>query len=84
MSGVALAYIDALGGIDNLVEVDSCITRLRLSVKDSSIIDEEELKQLGASGLLKPSDKNVQVIIGTRAESVADEIKKALDLLKRE
>lgn len=82
MSGVALAYINALGGVDNLVEVDSCITRLRLSVNDSSVIDEEELKQLGASGLLRPSDKNVQVIIGTRAESVADEIKRALDLLK--
>jgi PTS system N-acetylglucosamine-specific IIC component len=83
MSGLAIAYIDALGGVDNLVEVDSCITRLRLVVNDSSIIKEESLKKLGASGILKPSDKNVQVIIGTKAEMIADEISKSLGLLKK-
>lgn len=83
MSGAALAYIDALGGVDNLKEVSACITRLRLVVNDSSLIKEEELKKLGASGVLKPTANNVQVIIGTRAEIIADEIKNNLDLLNK-
>ncbi|CCQ95862.1 hypothetical protein CULT_310043 [[Clostridium] ultunense Esp] len=41
------------------------------------------MKKLGASGVLKPTANNVQVIIGTRAEIIADEIKNNLDLLNK-
>ncbi|GFN35955.1 N-acetylglucosamine-specific PTS transporter subunit IIBC [Tepidimicrobium xylanilyticum] len=84
ISDVAMAYIDALGGVDNLVEVGSCITRLRLTVNDSSLIDEGELKKIGATSLLKASTKNVQVIIGTKAEIIADEINKNIRKLKQQ
>ena len=83
MGGMALAYIEALGGADNIEEVDACITRLRLILKDTGKINEEEIKKLGASGVLKPSGKNAQVIIGTRAEIVAGEINDSLRLLKK-
>lgn len=69
-------YYEALGGADNLVEVDSCITRLRLTVKDSSSVSDEALKALGATGVLKPNKTSMQVIIGTKAEKISDEIKK--------
>lgn len=78
MDGVAESYIKALGGADNLREVSACITRLRLVVNDSNLIDEEELKKAGASGILKPTANNVQVIVGTKAEIIADEINKNL------
>jgi PTS system N-acetylglucosamine-specific IIC component len=71
-------YIIALGGRSNIVEVDSCITRLRLELVDTSIVEDEDLKALGATGVLRPNKKNMQVIIGTKAEFICDEIKKSL------
>ncbi len=52
IEGLTHQYIEALGGSDNITEVDNCITRLRLSVKDSGIVDKEKLKQLGAAGVV--------------------------------
>jgi PTS system N-acetylglucosamine-specific IIC component len=68
----------ALGGKQNIKAVDACITRLRLTLDDSSIVDDDELKKLGASGVLRPNSKNMQVVVGPKAELVVDEIKKVL------
>ena len=68
-------FIKALGGAKNLHSVDACITRLRLSVADSSLFDEDKLKQLGAMGVLKIGANGAQVVLGPRAESVANSIK---------
>ena len=67
-----------LGGADNVVEVDNCTTRLRLKVKDSSKIQDTEIKKL-VPGLLKPSKEAVQVIIGPHVEFVATELKRILN-----
>ncbi len=75
----ASQYIEALGGADNLKSVDACITRLRLEVRDSDKLDEAKLKQLGASGVLKANKTNAQVVVGTKAELIAEEIKKELN-----
>lgn len=74
--GLAMAYVAALGGYHNLKNIDACITRLRLTVNDQSVIDEKKLKSLGASGVIKPSADTIQVVIGTKAEIVADRMKK--------
>lgn len=71
-------YLSALGGKENIVEIDSCITRLRVTVVSSKNIDEDELKSLGATGVIKPTKTNIQVIIGTKAEMLCDEIKKCM------
>ncbi|MGI6084118.1 MAG: N-acetylglucosamine-specific PTS transporter subunit IIBC [Acetivibrionales bacterium] len=76
--GLAQEYIYKLGGKDNILELDSCITRLRLTVDDSSIISDDELKALGASGIIRPNKKNMQVVVGTKAELIADEMKRLL------
>ncbi len=55
-----------------------CATRLRLNVKDSSIIDEAKIKAAGSPGILKPSKTTAQVIIGTHVQFVADEFEKLL------
>ncbi|MEY8304165.1 N-acetylglucosamine-specific PTS transporter subunit IIBC [Anaerosalibacter bizertensis] len=78
VDNLAVAYVEALGGVGNIENVDSCITRLRISLEDSTGISDEELKKLGASGVIKPNKKNIQVVIGTKAEFLADEINKYL------
>ncbi|MCT4604552.1 MAG: N-acetylglucosamine-specific PTS transporter subunit IIBC [Marinisporobacter sp.] len=78
LDGLAKEYLVALGGKENIVELDSCITRLRLTLKDAGIIDEKGLKDLGASGVLKINDKNVQVVVGTKVEILSTKMKKLL------
>ncbi len=75
---VASGYINALGGKENIVEVDACITRLRMTLKTNDKVDEDGLKKMGASGSIKPSNTNIQVIVGTKAELIAEEIKSIL------
>ena len=72
---LAQSFIDKLGGADNLTTISSCITRLRLNVKDIDKIDEAGLKALGAAGVIKKGN-SVQVIVGTKAEAVAEDMKK--------
>ncbi|MFO6422238.1 N-acetylglucosamine-specific PTS transporter subunit IIBC [Motilimonas sp. KMU-193] len=72
---LAQKYLAALGGADNLTVIDACITRLRLTLKDRSVIDEATLKGLGAMGVVKLGDNNLQVILGPQAEIVAGEMK---------
>ena len=72
---VAQDILPLLGGKENIVNVDNCITRLRLIVKDSSLVHKDELNKMVA-GLLTPSKTTVQVIIGPDVEFVAEEFKK--------
>ncbi|NIH23626.1 PTS transporter subunit EIIC [Providencia heimbachae] len=67
----ARQYVSAVGGSDNIVNIDACITRLRLTVKDSSVVNDAMTKRLGAAGVIRLNKQNVQVIVGTRAELVA-------------
>ena len=74
----ALAFIEALGGMENITHTDACITRLRMSVNDSSILLDETFIALGAKGVIRPDKKSIQIVLGTRAEGVAESIKEAL------
>ncbi len=67
--------LEGLGGKDNIVSVDNCITRLRLEVKDMSKVDEAKIKTAKVSGILKPGKNSIQVIIGANVQFVADELK---------
>ena len=75
---LALAYIKALGGADNITNTDACITRLRMSVKDSYILNDDIFLILGARGVIRPDKHTVQVVLGTQAESISEMIKEAL------
>ena len=72
---LARQYLEVLGGQDNLVTIDACITRLRLTLKDRSIVDGRKLKALGAAGVVKLGEQNLQVILGPLAEIIAGEMK---------
>lgn len=62
-----------LGGKDNIKNLDCCATRLRVSVKDSSLVSEQELKQSGAAGVIRKGD-GVQVIYGPRVTVIKSEL----------
>ena len=78
MDQLAKAYIEALGGKENILTVDNCVTRLRLNVKDNSIITDKKLNALGARGVIRPGKGSIQVIVGTNVQFVADAIKSKL------
>lgn len=61
--------IKALGGKDNLVTLDCCATRLRLAVKDPSLVDKTALKATGAVGTLIKGE-NVQIVYGVKVNLI--------------
>ena len=67
-----------LGGKENIVSLDNCVTRLRLEVKDMTKIDEALLKQAGSKGVIKTGKDTLQVVIGTTVQQVADAMRKQL------
>ena len=76
--GRGAAFAAALGGAANLVSVDACTTRLRLVVKDQGAVDEPALRGLGARGFVRPSVRDLQVVIGPQADEIAREIRDSL------
>jgi PTS system N-acetylglucosamine-specific IIB component len=63
----------ALGGDANILDLEPCITRLRVEVKDASLVDEAALKATGAFGVVR-SGKVVQVVVGPEADTLASDI----------
>lgn len=70
--------MDALGGKENIVEIDNCISRLRLVLKDTSIVNNALLKKTGSLGIIKINENNIQVVYGTKVEKAAAELKRAV------
>ncbi|ASL91690.1 MULTISPECIES: N-acetylglucosamine-specific PTS transporter subunit IIBC [Serratia] len=75
---LARRYVGAIGGSDNLTGIDACITRLRLNVKDSALVNDALAKRLGASGVIRLNKQSVQVIVGTRAELIASAMRNVI------
>ena len=75
--GVALSKAEqiraALGGDGNVVDLEPCITRLRVEVTDAQLVDEAALKASGAFGVVR-SGRIVQVIVGPEADNLAAEL----------
>jgi PTS system N-acetylglucosamine-specific IIB component len=63
----------ALGGSDNIVDIEPCITRLRTEVNDASKVDDAALKKAGAHGVMRAGSV-IQVIVGPEADNLAEEI----------
>ena len=73
----AAAFIAALGGTGNLLDIDACATRLRLRVRDQALLNEAALKALGATAVMRPSADTVQIIVGLRADQIASAMRKS-------
>ncbi|MGG0237932.1 PTS transporter subunit IIBC [Bacillus rhizoplanae] len=75
---LATAIIGLLGGKDNIADVDACMTRLRVTVKDLDIVAEEaKWKKNGALGLIV-RDKGVQAVYGPKADVLKSDIQDIL------
>ncbi len=67
----------ALGGADNIIELEGCITRLRCELNDGSLVNEAALKAAGAMGVVR-AGAVVQVIVGPEADTIAQDIEDLL------
>jgi phosphotransferase system IIB component len=74
----ALKFLDALGGPENVIEIEGCITRLRGTVVDPSKIDVAKLKELKIRGEPIIKGKVVQIVVGTYAELIGTEMNKIM------
>lgn len=63
----------ALGGDPNIVEIEPCITRLRVEVVDPTLVNEKALRAAGAFGVVQ-SGRALQVVVGTEADTLASDI----------
>lgn len=66
-----------LGGSNNIVEIESCITRLRTALHDTGLVDETVLRSAGAHGIMRAGSV-VQVVVGPQADTIASEIEDLL------
>lgn len=76
-ASLAGQILQALGGKSNLAELDACITRLRVSVKEVMRVDQSKLKQLGASGVMVVGN-NLQIVFGPKSDQIKTEIQQML------
>lgn len=75
---LAAAILEGLGGKDNVIDVTNCATRLRVNVKDETLVQSDAyFKSVGAHGL-KATKKNIQVIVGLSVPSVREEFESLL------
>ncbi len=74
LSEKAKKVLVALGGGSNIKDLEACITRLRLQLNDPKIVNKDELKSLGAAGIMQ-SGPNMQVIFGVESDHLKEEIK---------
>ncbi|MFD2043543.1 N-acetylglucosamine-specific PTS transporter subunit IIBC [Ornithinibacillus salinisoli] len=75
-ASMAAQIYDGLGGDENVTSVDNCVTRLRLEVKDMDKVDQDKIKATGVPGINVIDKHNIQVVVGTNVQFVADEVAK--------
>lgn len=69
--------IEGMGGADNIVSVLNCMTRLRVDLKDMSLVDERRINRFKNSGIVKGKN-NVQIIVGMKVQETCDAIEAKL------
>ena len=70
--------IEAMGKKENIAHLDACITRLRVEVRDIAQVDKDQLKALGAAGVLEVGN-NIQAIFGPRSETIKSQMKDIME-----
>ena len=70
--------LEGVGGVDNLVDIDACATRLRLTVVDENLVNEELLKESGAKGVIKKG-KGIQIIYGPQVTVIKSDFEEYVE-----
>lgn len=73
MSNKAEAFLAAIGGAENVTHVEGCITRIRLEVKDTSLVGDVPLREAGAFGVVV-QNQVVQIIVGPEVDALVEDI----------
>lgn len=71
---IARKVVDGLGGAGNIEKVENCISRLRVDLKDSKLVDKEMLRESGCSGIYFPSESHIHVVFGPQVEFVRNAV----------
>ncbi|WP_202586742.1 glucose PTS transporter subunit EIIB, partial [Tetragenococcus halophilus] len=75
----ALGFLEALGGAENIDNVNNCATRLRVSVKDEKKVqDDAAFKAWGAHGVVR-NNKYFQIIVGLNVPQVRESFDQLVD-----
>ncbi len=69
----AESILAGLGGDENIIELEACITRIRVEVEDASKVNEAALKHAGAFGVVQQGTA-VQVVVGPEADNIVEDI----------
>lgn len=67
---IALNIVNGLGGVDNIVDIDNCISRLRIELKDGTVVDEDMIKKTNPNGIVRPDEKTIHVVYGGRITQI--------------
>lgn len=76
---VAKIVIESIGGRSNIVHVENCVTRLRIDLKDMKIVDKDQLKESGTSGIFFPSKNHIHIVFGPNVEFVKNAVDRELE-----
>ena len=75
----AAGIVEALGGKNNIVDVDCCATRLRVTVKDPNCVKVDDFKRLGSKGAFVKGE-GVQVVYGPHVTLIKNEVEEFIGL----
>jgi len=73
--------LEGLGGVNNIANLDSCATRLRVTVNDSGLVADDLLKKSGAAGVIRHGS-GVQVVYGPQVSVIKSELEDHIEQLK--
>lgn len=65
-NSIAEDVVLGLGGIENIIDVDNCISRLRIEIKDKNKVNQDLIKKSKPNGIIIPDDHNVHIVYGGR------------------
>ncbi|MGI5834520.1 MAG: glucose PTS transporter subunit EIIB, partial [Bacteroidales bacterium] len=74
----AALLIQGLGGKENIAELDNCISRLRIVIRQDETVDESLLKSAAIAGIVRPGKNTIQLIVGPKVQFLAKEMKQLL------
>lgn len=75
---LATAILAGVGGKKNIEQLAVCATRLRFTLKNGTLINGKAMKAAGAYGVIQPSKTECQVVIGTKAKAVCEELRRLM------
>lgn len=75
---IARIVIANLGGADNILKVENCVSRLRIDLKDPEKVNQVGLKESGCAGIFFPSKNHIHVVFGPHVEFVRNAVDKIM------